>query len=500
MIIVCEAIKNVFGMEIKQIMSILQCDISKYILESKERCKKRGLDPDVIPNLESVSLLELGQKMYEFKYMLKVTDSIIEKFFQMIGDMPLQLAITDDEGVIVDVKGDPGIKNKMKSMGFYAGIKFIEETAGTNSVSLALQTNQPVQLIGTQHYHSFLKNTACYSVPFEFENLHIKGTFSIVTLAEYQSPLLLTLLANIIDLLKRELIVREQNKQLHVFNQIVTESTSNGIIKVDRNGVITEFNHTSEIITGWKQENLIGKNILQEHPLKKYIDQILKEGKDIIDIEISIKNELYNNQIICLLNGIPIYEKVGEISGAFLQLKDITERYQAMASINYLAYHDDLTTLPNRRSFLDLLKGQLIEAEKSKKMFAVFLIDLDNFKTINDTLGHKKGDILLLNVGKRLTESLPQQAKIFRIGGDEFTILLTDIHEESEAVAVAEEIVHLLRQPFILDHKELKISASVGISFYPQDGQEIDWLYSKADTAMYKAKQKGGASYTIYHA
>lgn len=480
-------------------MSILQRDISKYIAESKKRCKKRNLDPNVIPDLVTVSLLELGQKMYQFKSILKVSDFFVEKFFKTIENIPIQLAVTDENGTILELKGDANIKDQMKHMGFRPGIKFIEEYAGTNSVSLALETNQPVELIGTQHYHSFLKNTACYSVPFEFENLHLKGTFSIVTLADYQSPLLLTLLATTVDLIERELMIREQNKQLNIFNQVVTESTQNGIIKVDDEGVIVEFNQTAEKLTGWQRENVIGGKISKGNPLHKYFDQILEEGKEVSDFEIAIKNTRLDQQIMCLLNGVPIYENVGTISGVFFQLKDITERYQATASINYLAYHDDLTTLPNRRCFLDLLKEQLVKAEEHQKMFAVFLLDLDNFKTVNDTLGHGKGDKLLFNVAKRLVENLPEQAKIFRIGGDEFTILLTDIQQKSEAVEVAKKIVQLFQQSYILGNHELNISVSVGISIYPDDGQEIDWLYSKADIAMYEAKHQGGAGYTIYH-
>ena len=480
-------------------MSILQRDISKYIAESIKRCKKRNLDPNVIPELETVSLLELGQKMYQFKSVLKVTDFFVEKFFQMIGDIPIHLAVTDEKGTILEIKGDADIKDKMKNMGFRPGIMFREEYAGTNSVSLALETNQPVQLIGAQHYHNFLKTTACYSVPFEFENLHLKGTFSVVTLADYQSPLLLTLLSTTVDLIERELIVREQNKQLNIFNQVVTESTQNGIIKVDHEGVIVEFNQTAERLTGWQRENIIGKKLSKENQLYNYFDQILKKGQELFDIEIAIKNTSLNQKIMCLLNGVPLYEHVGTISGVFFQLKDITERYQAMASINYLAYHDDLTTLPNRRCFLDLLKEQLVKAEEHQKMFAIFLLDLDNFKSINDTLGHEKGDKLLFNVAKRLVEKLPQHARIFRIGGDEFTILLTDIQQKGEAIEVAKNIVQMFQQSYILENHELNISVSVGISIYPEDGQEIDWLYNKADSAMYQSKNQGGDGYTIYH-
>lgn len=475
-------------------MSIVEHDTPLYVLESKERCKNMGLDPMEIPTPQIIQPEELNQKLYDYRKILEVTNFFVDKLFQMVEGIPILLVVSDDECTILEAKGDLAIKNTVEKLGLQPGIKFTEEQNGTNSVSLALRTNQPIQLIGKQHYHNFLKGSACYTIPFVFGKK--KGTISIMTLAEYQSPLILSMLSSVVSAIQRELLLKEKNKRLNILNQIVTESTKNGIIHTDRNGIIIEINHFAEKITGWKKREAA---IKPNHPFKKYLHQILQTEKDFSDIEIPIINEKTHKKAICLFDGMPLYDKKGKLTGAFIQLKDITERYKAEAKINYLAYHDDLTTLPNRRYFHTVLKEELLKAKQTNGKLAIYLLDLDRFKIINDTLGHEKGDILLHEVSDRLTEYLPDNAELFRMGGDEFTIILTDVQYNWEATSIAKGIVQLFKEPFIIENYEFHISTSIGISFYPHDGHDIDALFSKADTAMYRAKEQGKNNYSVYH-
>ena len=459
-----------------------------------------GLDSKVIPTPQLIPIEKLNGIKRKYQKVFDIVQFFVDKFFQMVEGTPILFVITDDESTVLEIKGDLTIKSMIEQLGFQPGVQFTEKQNGTNSVSLALTLNQPIQLVGTQHYHEFLHDTACYTIPFVFENHGTqKGSISIMTLIEYQSPLLLTMLSTIVNAIQREMLLREKNKQLNILNQIVMESTKNGIIQTDRNGYVTEFNHVTEKFTGWRKENLLGRSIEELNPLGEYLHQVLQTEKDFSDIEISIINEMTNYKTICLFDAMPLYDKKGRLTGAFGQLKDITERYEAEARINYMAYHDDLTGLPNRRYFHTKLKDNLFNAKNNKGMLVIFLLDLDRFKIINDTLGHEKGDLLLIEVSNRLQGYLPNNAEIFRMGGDEFTIILTDVHQNKEAISIAEGIIQLFQQPFTIQDYEFHISTSIGMSFYPHDGHEIDTLFSKADTAMYRAKEQGKNKYMIYH-
>ena len=471
-----------------------------YVIESKKICEEMGLDPSLIPTPQLISMEKLNQIRYMYKKVFEIVDFFFDRFFQMLEEIPILLVVTDNEGTVLELKGNPNIKNIIEELGFQPGVKFTEELNGTNSVSLAFRMNQPIQLIGTQHYHDFLKGTACYSIPFVFENHGTqKGSISIMTLVEYQSPLLLTMLSTIVNSIQREMLLREQNKRLNILNQIVMKSTKNGIIQTDKNGYVTEFNLFAEKLTGWRKEDLFGRLIKELNPIGKYLNQVLQTQKDFSNIEISFINEKSDKQTICLFDGMPLYDKKGRLTGSFGQLRDITERYEAEARINYLAFHDDLTGLPNRRFFHTELKEKLCNAKENKGMLAIFLLDLDRFKIINDTLGHEKGDYLLLEVSNLLKGYLPGNAETFRMGGDEFTIILTDVYQKTEATSIAKGIIQLFQQPFKIQDYDFHISTSIGISFYPHDGHEIGTLFSKADTAMYRAKEHGKNNYMVYH-
>ena len=471
-----------------------------YVVESKKRCEELGLDPKVIPTPQLIPIEKLNRIQCQYKKVFDIIAFFADKFFQMVEGIPILLVITDNERTVLELEGDLTIKNMIEKLGFQPGVQFTEKQSGTNSVSLALSLNQPIQLVGTQHYHEFLHGTACYTIPFVFENHGTqKGSISIMTLIEYQSPLLLTMLSTIVNAIQREMLLREKNKQLNILNQIVMDSTKNGIIQTDRNGYVTEFNHVTENLTGWRKEELLGRSIEKLNPLGEYLDQVLQTEKDFSDIEISIINEMTDNKTICLFDAMPLYDKKGKLTGAFGQLKDITERYEAESRINYMAYHDDLTGLPNRRYFHSKLKDKLFKAKNNKGMLVIFLLDLDRFKIINDTLGHEKGDLLLIEVSNQLQGYLPNNADIFRMGGDEFTIILTDVYKNTEIISIAEGIIQLFQQPFTIQDYEFHISTSIGMSFYPHDGYEIDTLFRKADTAMYRAKEQGKNRYMIYH-
>jgi diguanylate cyclase (GGDEF)-like protein/PAS domain S-box-containing protein len=176
------------------------------------------------------------------------------------------------------------------------------------------------------------------------------------------------------------------------------------------------------------------------------------------------------------------------------------ERKQAAETIRHLAYHDSLTSLPNRMLFRDRFLHALALAHRKKEMLAMLFLDLDRFKKINDTLGHAAGDRLLQAVAERLKKTLREGDTIARLGGDEFMILLSGVKAVEDAAKVAEKILYAIRPAFMIDGHELHITTSIGISLYPYDGQDTDTLVKNADIALYRAKEYGRNNYQLYTA
>jgi diguanylate cyclase (GGDEF)-like protein len=176
----------------------------------------------------------------------------------------------------------------------------------------------------------------------------------------------------------------------------------------------------------------------------------------------------------------------------------VEEHIAHAARVEYVAYHDSLTTLPNRSLFSKLLGYGINQARRGKGQLAVLFLDLDHFKDINDTLGHEAGDDLLREVAARLKTCLRESDTVARLGGDEFVVMLPDLHVQEYAAAVARKILSAVARPFVLAGQEYRVTASVGISTYPQDGLDEQTLTKNADIAMYKAKEEGKNNFQFY--
>lgn len=187
----------------------------------------------------------------------------------------------------------------------------------------------------------------------------------------------------------------------------------------------------------------------------------------------------------------------GENALVHMTAVDITDRKRAEQQIEFQAYHDALTQLPNRRLFVERLEMNLLAARRLRSNVAVLFIDLDRFKTINDTLGHDVADALLIEIANRLRSCVRQTDTVARHGGDEFTIILPDLHQPDDAAQVAEKILEKVVEPVIVGAHSIEISVSIGIAVHPYDGTDIDTLLRNADDAMYRAKQAGRNNYQL---
>ncbi len=286
--------------------------------------------------------------------------------------------------------------------------------------------------------------------------------------------------------------------------QQVAENAQEWIWEVDTNGLYTYASPVVEKILGYRSEEVIGKKHFYDlfHPedreeLKKAAFVVFAKKQPFR--EFMNQNVHKNGKAVWLsTSGVPILDEGGNLLGYRGSDTDITERKQAEEVIKRIAYHDDLTGLPNRRLFNDHLTLALARAHRSRQSLAVMLLDLDNFKDVNDTLGHSVGDKLLRAVGDRLTSLLRKSDTVARMGGDEFLLLLPEIGGGEDAAKVAQKALEAFRTPFMFDGHELDITTSIGVAIYPEDGGDGDTLIKNADIAMYRAKDQGRDNHQRY--
>lgn len=193
-------------------------------------------------------------------------------------------------------------------------------------------------------------------------------------------------------------------------------------------------------------------------------------------------------------------EGSGHVSGVVVTCHDVTERKQHEETIYRQANYDPLTGLPNRLMFADRLATALLRGRRERHSVGLLFIDLDGFKKVNDTLGHKAGDDLLKDISTRLSACVRQDDTIARLGGDEFTVILPNIHGPGDTEVVAKKIIERVREPIYLSDNEVYVSASIGITLYPNDAEDEETLIKHADTAMYEAKAAGRRTYKFFTA
>ena len=178
--------------------------------------------------------------------------------------------------------------------------------------------------------------------------------------------------------------------------------------------------------------------------------------------------------------------------------REVDARIAHAKQVEYLAFHDSLTGLPNRSLFTQLLQQSISQAQRYHHKLAVLFLDLDRFKAINDTLGHEAGDTLLKDVADRLRNCVRESDTVSRLGGDEFVVLLPELKDESHCANVAQKMVNAVALPFHLCDQEFRVTVSIGISCYPEDGEDQETLTKHADVAMYHAKENGKNNYQVY--
>lgn len=347
-------------------------------------------------------------------------------------------------------------------------------------------------------------------------------------LAAVEKVLRKKLLENLNDSMQMRL---RRSEELHRY---IVNSSPDIVFMLDREGRFTFLNDKVETLLGYPKEKLLGQHYLQlveeeDQDKARYVFRDAPPSKGQSGKSRSGKKEeprtprsvelrLKSGYTPCShryfeVTVFPIetqdlgspYVAAGRSSssshrivGTYGTARDITERKEAEAFINFQAYHDQLTRLPNRALFKDRLALAITQARRNQQSLAVMFLDLDRFKVVNDTLGHAMGDRLLQTVAQRLEGCLREGDTLSRFGGDEFTLLLPQVTSKEDARKIAKKVLQVLREPIQLGDQEVFVGASIGIALYPEAGETMEQLLQNADIAMYHVKGRGKDGYQFY--
>ena len=293
----------------------------------------------------------------------------------------------------------------------------------------------------------------------------------------------------------------EQNMKLAQAASVF-ENTEEAIIIADEEGKVTSVNSAFTHIYGYTAQEVQGKNLKILHSGMQDANFYQDMWNQIIENGLwrgKIINKTKEGEIIPVWSTIKkISDKYGNVVNYTAIQTDLRELESSQAKADYLAYHDPLTGLYNRVHFEEYLSHALFIARRNESIMAILFIDLDRFKVINDTLGHDIGDEVLITVAKRLKNSLRESDFISRWGGDEFVVILENLSTASEAAIVATNIIDALKEPMEIKSRHLVTTASIGISLYPENGEDANTLIKHADSAMYLAKDMGKNNFRYY--
>ncbi|MEQ6916604.1 sensor domain-containing diguanylate cyclase [Halomonas aquatica] len=291
---------------------------------------------------------------------------------------------------------------------------------------------------------------------------------------------------------------RLARREAHRHRQI-TANLAEGILVIDQEWCIQEVNSEASRLLGWRRDELLGRDAHQVMPdlweQSEQFQGVTAAGRPYrSDQETFVRRD--GSRLPVDMSAAPLREE-DDSSAIVIAFSDITEQLHQEQAIWHLAYHDTLTGLPNRRLLVDRLELAIAACHRHERQMALMFLDLDNFKTINDTHGHETGDALLKDVAERLLQVTRETDVVSRQGGDEFVVLLSELNAPEDAAEVARLLLKRLGPPLTVGDATLRIGASIGVSLYPDDGDCADTLMKAADDAMYRAKQAGRNRYCV---
>lgn len=302
--------------------------------------------------------------------------------------------------------------------------------------------------------------------------------------------------------------LRECAHRLYLEEQIrlaatVFDCSPEAIMITDTANRIVSVNQAFSDITGYTIDEVAGRN-----------PRLLASGIQDISFYAHMWNQIRNRirwqgEIVnrrkdgtlfpAWLTVTTLVNSVGTITHHVGIFSDISARKEAEEQIRHLAMHDPLTGLPNRSLLTARFDVALAQAQRSHRQIALLFVDLDNFKSINDSLGHQAGDQVLKEAARRLLGVFRASDTVSRLGGDEFLVVINSVREQSDALGAAEKALEVMGKEMVIEGKSIRVTPSIGLAIYPEDGTDLEALIKNADSAMYKAKQLGKNSFQSYH-
>ncbi len=288
--------------------------------------------------------------------------------------------------------------------------------------------------------------------------------------------------------------------------EVTLNSIGDGVVRCDRNGKVTFINSAAQVMTEWSSAEAVGRHVREVIRLGGDVGEAAPErpatgrkGHRVTQLDADCVLIRRSGVEVPIAGSIaPIRDRAGRASGEVMVFRDVSAARAQAEQMSHSARHDFLTGLPNRMFFEDRLANAIAIAPRHRKKVAVLFIDLDGFKHVNDSLGHFMGDKLLQSVASRLLECVRGSDTVSRQGGDEFTVLLSEIELPQDAAISARRMLAAIAEPHVIAEHELSVTGSVGISIYPDDGEDGRTLIQNADTAMYRSKESGRHTYQFF--
>jgi diguanylate cyclase (GGDEF)-like protein/PAS domain S-box-containing protein len=289
--------------------------------------------------------------------------------------------------------------------------------------------------------------------------------------------------------------------------QVTLNSIGDAVVCTDILGNITFLNFVAEKMTGWSWQEAAGRPMAE---VFKILDAVSRETTpNPMDAAVGLDRTVHlpSNCILLRRDGFetpiedsvaPIHDREGKATGAVIVFRDVSSARAMAAQMTHSAQHDFLTGLPNRMLLNDRVSQAIVLAPRHSKKVAVLFLDLDGFKHINDSLGHPTGDKLLQSIAKRLVSCVRSSDTVSRQGGDEFVVLLSEMEQSEDAAISALRILQAVAEAHTIDNHDLHVTTSIGVSVFPDDGEDAETLVKNADTAMYQAKENGRQSYQFF--